>query len=223
MGQNLKLHRLASGVVQDIPLVARATSTGVKSATQNVEFMQADTINLTVVSAIALDFQIGDYLEVCGDVYILNQLPTIKKTGKRLLEYTLVLEGISYQLIDTTFFMPFSVSIDALTGTVRDFLDVVITNLNRTHPNKWAVGSCISGGETKTITYQDQNCLQVLQDICNQFNAEFFSFLTDVHSVHYDLTGINGEILNGSFLFNMSIAFCNESADQYFHIFSPSL
>lgn len=173
MGQNLKLHRLTSGVVQDIPLVARATSTGVKSATQNVEFMQADTINLTVVSAIALDFQIGDYLEVCGDVYILNQLPTIKKTGKRLLEYTLVLEGISYQLIDTTFFMPFSVSIDALTGTVRDFLDVVITNLNRTHPNKWAVGSCISGGETKTITYQDQNCLQVLQDICNQFNVEF--------------------------------------------------
>lgn len=173
MGQNLKLHRLTSGVVQDISLVARATSTGVKSATQNVEFMQADTINLTVVSATAIDFQIGDYLEVCGDVYILNQLPTIKKTGKRLLEYTLVLEGISYQLIDTTFFMPFSVSIDALTGTVRDFLDVVITNLNRTHPNKWAVGSCISGGETKTITYQDQNCLQVLQDICNQFNVEF--------------------------------------------------
>lgn len=173
MEQNLKLHRTTSGGVASIPLVARSTSTGIKTATQDVEFMQADTVNLVVSSAVAIDFQLGDYLEICGDVYILNQLPTVKKTGKRLLEYTIVLEGISYQLIDTTFFMPFSVSIDALTGTVRDFLDVVIANLNRTHPNKWSVGSCISGGETKTITYQDQNCLQVLQDLCNQFNVEF--------------------------------------------------
>lgn len=173
MEQNLKLHRITTGGVIDIPLVARSSSTGVKTASQNVEFMQADTVNLVVVSATAINFQLGDYLEVCGDVYILNKLPTVKKTGKRLLEYTLILEGISYHLIDTTFFMPFSVSIDALTGTVRDFLDVIITNLNRTHPGKWSVGSCISGGETKTITYQDQNCLQVLQDFCNQFNVEF--------------------------------------------------
>ena len=161
------------GGVVDIPLVVRSSSTGIKSATQDVEFMQTDTVNIVVVSAVALDIRIGDYIDICGDIYTINQLHPIKKTGKRMLEYTLTLEGVPYQLIDTTFFMPFSVSIDALTGTVRDFLDVIITNLNRTHPNKWSVGSCISGGATKTITYNDQNCLQVLQDLCNQFDVEF--------------------------------------------------
>lgn len=158
----------------------------VESATQNVEILGRDTVSLTVKSALPITFDVGDKIVIIGRVYTLNLPPVERKAGARLYFYDLEFEGMQYELmraaysvnVDTTTNEIQDISGDSLTGDLKLFLDVLVSNANRVFGSgSWSVGSYPASTETKTLSFAEtDNCLNVLQSLCSEdnYNAEFW-------------------------------------------------
>lgn len=161
-----------------VPLQNRGTTTRISSAKQNVELLGADTVDITIQSPFPQAYEIGDRIEIFGRRYTLNVLPKVKKGSAYSFQYDLQFEGVQYDLarasydvtIDTT---GVDVQGDSLTGDLRRFMQVLIANISRIFPGKWVLGTC-PDTDTKTLTFGDSdNCLSVLQNICDEYGLEF--------------------------------------------------
>lgn len=173
-------------------LTSRARKSGVTKAEQSITLLGADTVAITVKSATPLTFHLGDQIDVYGKTYTLNQLPGIKKTGNRNFEYTLTFEGVQYELIDVQFLLPDDTVLDSFTGDLEDFLGVLIGNLTRVYPGKWVLGVSPANTEYKTLTYTEKNCLEVLQDLCEQYSTEFeITQANGVRTLNIKTAGVN--------------------------------
>ena len=167
-----------------VPMQNRRTATVITSAKQNWGLNAEDTVDITIESPFPQKYNIGDSITVFGRDYKLNRLPSVKKTGMRQFQYTLQFEGIQYDLfrvtydltIDTTTNELQDVQGDTLTGNLHRFMTVLIANANRVFPGKWKLGACPDTIGDKTLTFgESDNCLSVLQNLCNEsnFNVEF--------------------------------------------------
>lgn len=173
-------------------LTSRARKSGVTKAEQSIKLLGADTVAITVKSATPLTFHLGDQIDVYGKTYTLNQLPGIKKTGNRNFEYTLTFEGVQYELIDVQFLLPDDTVLDSFTGDLEDFLGILIGNLTRVYPGKWVLGVYPANTEYKTLTYTEKNCLEVLQDLCEQYSTEFeITQANGVRTLNIKTAGVN--------------------------------
>ena len=173
-------------------LTSRAHKSGVTKAEQSITLLGADTVAITVKSATPLTFHLGDQIDVYGKTYTLNQLPGIKKTGNRNFEYTLTFEGVQYELIDVQFLLPDDTVLDSFTGDLEDFLGILIGNLTRVYPGKWVLGVFPADTEFKTLTYTEKNCLEVLQDLCEQYSTEFeITQANGVRTLNIKTAGVN--------------------------------
>lgn len=173
-------------------MTSRARKSGVTKAEQSITLLGADTVAITVKSATPLTFHLGDQIDVYGKTYTLNQLPGIKKTGNRSFEYTLTFEGVQYELIDVQFLLPDDTVLDSFTGDLQDFLGILIGNLTRVYPDKWALGVFPANTEYKTLTYTEKNCLEVLQDLCEQYSTEFeITQANGVRTLNIKMAGVN--------------------------------
>lgn len=173
-------------------LTSRARKSGVTKAEQSITLLGADTVAITVKSATPLTFHLGDQIDVYGKTYTLNQLPGIKKTGNRNFEYTLTFEGVQYELIDVQFLLPDDTVLDSFTGDLEDFLGILIGNLTRVYPSKWVLGVYPANTEYKTLTYTEKNCLEVLQDLCEQYSTEFeITQANGVRTLNIKTAGVN--------------------------------
>ena len=173
-------------------LTSRARKSGVTKAEQSITLLGADTVAITVKSATPLTFHLGDQIDVYGKTYTLNQLPGIKKTGNRNFEYTLTFEGVQYELIDVQFLLPDDTVLDSFTGDLEDFLGILIGNLTRVYPGKWVLGVYPANTEYKTLTYTEKNCLEVLQDLCEQYSTEFeITQANGVRTLNIKTAGVN--------------------------------
>ena len=173
-------------------LTSRARKSGVTKAEQSITLLGADTVAITVKSATPLTFHLGDQIDVYGKTYTLNQLPGIKKTGNRNFEYTLTFEGVQYELIDAQFLLPDDTVLDSFTGDLEDFLGILIGNLTRVYPGKWVLGVFPADTEFKTLTYTEKNCLEVLQDLCEQYSTEFeITQANGVRTLNIKTAGVN--------------------------------
>ena len=165
-----------------VPLQNRRTATGITNAKQNWALNAEDTVNITVESPFPQNYNIGDQITIFGRDYKLNRLPSVKKTGMHQFQYDLQFEGVQYDLfrvsynltIDTTNNQLQDIQGDALTGDLCRFMTVLIANANRVFPGKWALGVCPDTIGDKTLTFgESDNCLSVLQNLCNNFDVEF--------------------------------------------------
>ena len=181
-----------------IPLASKKTATSIKSATQNVALLGDDTLNIVVVSPFKLDFFIGDTTFVYGNIYKLNRLPKVKKNGMYEFEYELEFEGAQYDMmrvtydltIDTTSNQLADVSGDSLTGNLRRFATVMVSNLNRVFKNMWELGECPDTAEDKTLTFSEsENCLSVIQNLCKEFNTEFEVLYSGKYTINFKKIG----------------------------------
>lgn len=173
-------------------LTSRARKSGVTKAEQSITLLGADTVAITVKSATPLTFHLGDQIDVYGKTYTLNQLPGIKKTGNRNFKYTLTFEGVQYELIDVQFLLPDDTVLDSFTGDLEDFLGILIGNLTRVYPGKWVLGVYPANTEYKTLTYTEKNCLEVLQDLCEQYSTEFeITQANGVRTLNIKTAGVN--------------------------------
>lgn len=181
-----------------IPLASKKTATSIKSATQNVALLGDDTLNIVVVSPFKLDFFIGDTTFVYGNIYKLNRLPKVKKNGMYEFEYELEFEGAQYDMmrvtydltIDTTSNQLADVSGDSLTGNLRRFATVMVSNLNRVFKNMWTLGECPDTAEDKTLTFSEsENCLSVIQNLCKEFDTEFEVLYSGKYTINFKKIG----------------------------------
>jgi hypothetical protein len=163
---------------------SRATATAITAAKQTWALNAEDTIAITVVSPFPQSYGIGDVITVFGRDYRLNRLPKVSKTGMQEYQYDLEFEGIQYDLMRVTYDVNINttnnqlqdIQGDSLTGDLKRFMEVLISNANRVFPGKWALGVCPETDGDNTLTFsENDNCLSVLQTLCSEdkFGVEF--------------------------------------------------
>ncbi len=159
----------------ETPLFSRQRVSGISKATQKTALLSDDLVTLSVSSAVPLPLTIGDRIQVYGRTYKANQLPEPSKNGQRRYEYDVRFEGMQYDLIDAQYKLPEEAYGETYYSDLYGHLRILVWNANRVQPNKWRMGSCPAEGTTdyKNITTSGRNCLQVLQDLCSQWNVEF--------------------------------------------------
>lgn len=160
----------------DLSLVKRGVST-IINATQNKVILSDDSVSISVASSTPLDIRINDWFEVNGEIYRINQEPTLKKNNTRFFEYTIIGQGVMFDLLRVKYrntdLTGFNTGGEfSLVGTIDIFLSVIAANMARFSTN-WIVGTHTIG-ETKTITFSDDTCLSALQKICQEFDTEFW-------------------------------------------------
>ena len=163
------------------PLAVKREATDIKEARQSWGLLGDDVVNISIESPYPQHYEIGDYFNVFGRTYKLNQLPRMRKLGMHKFAYELTFEGIQYDLlrvfydvtIETTGNTLQDVQGDALTGDLKRFATVLVSNANRVFPSKWKLGACPNTIADKTLTFGDgDNCLAVFQNLCKTFDVE---------------------------------------------------
>lgn len=149
-----------------------------------------DVINMTVESATVRNFGIGDYIKVFGlPKYKINQLPKVTKISERKYQYELLFEGLQYDLLRVSFrntdISSFNNSSDfSLIGDLEMFLNVLINNLNRVFgTDKWALGDFPADTQTKNLLFNSENCLAVLQRLCEEYKYQFVITESDTQCI----------------------------------------
>ena len=174
-----------------VPIESRATATAITAAKQTWALNAEDTIAITVVSPFPQSYGIGDVITVFGRDYRLNRLPKVSKTGMQEYQYDLEFEGIQYDLMRVTYDVNINttnnqlqdIQGDSLTGDLKRFMEVMISNANRVFPGKWALGVCPETDGDNTLTFSESdNCLSVLQTLCSE----------DKFGVEFDIESVNG-------------------------------
>lgn len=153
----------------------------VKEATLTSSLMGDDYISLKIVSSEWLSFAKGDKIVVGGNEYSIRATTTREIVSEGYYNYEPVFYGVMYDLMKTIYrncdkYGKSDKSTFDLTYTIKEFVQVLIYNLERDYPGVWKFDedNCPET-EAKTIQFSGVNCLQALQILCNseQFNLEF--------------------------------------------------
>ncbi len=168
-----------------IPLNTRKPFCTVKSAQQNISLMGDDTVSLNIISTQVITFDKGDKILVGGDEYAIRTTVNREEISDDYYSYEPVFYGVMYELmkslyrnawLDDNGKVKSDKSVFDLTYTIRDFVKVIIYNMERDYPGLWKfdAGNC-PDTEAITINFSRQNCLQVLQTLCGKdnFNLDF--------------------------------------------------
>lgn len=158
---------------ESLHLFSKQRPSAISKATQKVALLSDDLVSLTVVSAEPLNFDFGDVITIFGKPYKLNQLPEPTKEGERKYTYEVTLEGTQYDLIDVIYKLPEGCYGEQLYGDLEAHLNAFIWNLNRIYPGKWILGTFPANTPFKNLNATGKNCLQVLQEYCEQYGVEF--------------------------------------------------
>ncbi len=129
-----------------------------------------DVVNATFESKSALDIAIKDYIEHDGKTYTINNLPQVKKLSSLNYEYTAVFESLQYQLLKTQYLSSGLSEFD-LVGDADDFMDLIITNLNRVDSG-WTKGT-VKSTDAIHLSFREETCLAVIQRLAFEFECEF--------------------------------------------------
>lgn len=164
-----------------IQLFSRDPFCTIKSATQNISLMGDDNIQLSIISTELLAFEKGDKIIVGGEEYTFRTRVSREMKSDRYYQYDVVFYGVMYELMKAQYRntdesgKSTSMTFD-LTYSIRDFVKVIIYNMNRDYPGLWAFDEAnCPDTEPRTISFSRQNCLQVLQSLCSKdnFKLEF--------------------------------------------------
>lgn len=162
--------------------------------------LEDDYVDVSVEGSSAGDYRIGDYITVHGRRYTMNQLPEVEKTGSRSFSIKLRFEGALYDLARAAFLLNVNTTTlgiqdvrgDSFIGNLPSFMGVLVANANRVFPNKWALGSYPPDTDEDTqLTFgADDNCLSVLQTLCDTFDCEFeIAEANGVNTINLGTTG----------------------------------
>ncbi|QNS40182.1 hypothetical protein H0S70_07145 [Chryseobacterium manosquense] len=162
--------------IEHLNLVKRGERT-IDSASLGQGMLTDDTVKYSVRSNSKLDVKINDTIEVFGNTYRINTLPTFKKTSNTEYSYEIEAQGLMYDLLRCKFFNAdgegFKTTTDfPLIGNLEVFLVAIRNNMHRFSAN-WEIGNFAST-ETKMITFGDDTCLSALQKICQEFKTDFW-------------------------------------------------
>jgi len=137
-------------------------------------FYGENSIHAETYSRRPLDLAIGDYIIYDGMKYYLNRLPDVNKKSGVDYDYSMTFESEYYDLAKVQFMYDGAGDFDYV-GTVEDFLDLMVTNLNRGTSSTWTRGLC-SQTDTNAylLSFSNQSCRAVVQTLCDEFSGELY-------------------------------------------------
>lgn len=151
----------------------------VSSAVQNVTLMGDDNVQLGIKSTQFLEFAKGDKILVGGEEYSIRTKVTREILSENMYSYDAIFYGVMYELMKSQYRNcdangKSTKSTFDLTYTLREFMHVVIYNVNRDYPGIWRfdADSC-PDTDPVTLQFSKQNCLQVVQTVCKEYKYEF--------------------------------------------------
>ncbi|PLK44494.1 phage tail protein [Emticicia sp. TH156] len=162
----------------------------IKKAEHKKVLLGEDIITMTVESATVRNFGIGDYIQPPGmSKYRINQLPTVARNANRKYQYDINFEGPQYDLMRVMYRNSDQTMVNSaadffLMGNLEAFLNVIINNLNRVFDaGTWALGDFPADTETRNLSFAGENCLTVLQRLCDEYKQQFVFAETDTQTV----------------------------------------
>lgn len=206
MGQSLTVYK-RNGVVR-YTLDNYTQLCTVKSAEQKCALLGEDTVTIKLSSAKPLAFVVGDYIEVFGSVYTLNKFDEPSKTGEGDFETTLVFEGLQYKLLAAQFRSADAQGMNPsatfpLVADMRFAVEVLLNNVNRVaaaDKETWELGECVET-EFKEYSFSNENCLEVLQRLCQDNQCEFLITALGNRRYRLDIKQKIGSLFPAKFTF----------------------
>lgn len=134
-----------------------------------------------------IEIPVGAWCEYQGETFTLNKAENFKKNNTRDLEYTLILGDPSELLGEYKLSNPVDRRLKwSMCATPREFVQVIVDNLNQRAGGGWSVGDCIEASE-KTIEFNHVYCDAALSTVANDFKTEFeiIGKQISLHKVEY--------------------------------------
>lgn len=117
----------------------------------------------------------GAYVDFEGARYTLFHPENFKKNSTREFAYTLALHGnkewLKFCLYRDRSAKPYR-SKFKLTATPREFIQLLIDNLNAKYGGGWSIGDCIEATETY-LSFNIESCYDVLNRLAQEFSTEW--------------------------------------------------
>ena len=153
----------------------------VKSAVQNTSLMGDDNVQLSIVSSELIDLVKGDKILVFGEEYTIRTTVAREMLSETHYVYEATFYGVMFELMkshyrNTDANGKSTKSTFDLTYSIKDFIKVLIYNVERDYPGLWKFDEAnCPDTEPITLQFSKQNCLQVLQTLCSKenFNLDF--------------------------------------------------
>lgn len=130
-------------------------------------------ITLDFVDNQANGLALGDYVVFEGNNYYLNLLPEVKKVSRQEYRYRAVFESILYHLGKAQYLNIDSKGDFYLMGNADTFLTLLISNLNRVFGASYFSKGSVVSTDYRNLSFSANNCLEVLQRICNEYAVEY--------------------------------------------------
>lgn len=126
---------------------------------------------LSFVSELFIDYTIGDHLIYEDQIFTINTPVKRTKIANNEYNYNIRFEGIKYQLAKSLFQLDGKLEFP-INSDIEQILDLVIINLNANSDITWLKGT---SSITPFFNFEiaNENCLQVLNRTCIEFNVEF--------------------------------------------------
>ena len=164
-----------------VQLNIREPFRAVKSATQNTSLMGDDNVQLSIVSSELIDLVKGDKILVFGEEYTIRTTVAREMLSETHYVYEATFYGVMFELMkshyrNTDANGKSTKSTFDLTYSIKDFIKVLIYNVERDYPGLWKFDEAnCPDTEPITLQFSKQNCLQVLQTLCSKenFNLDF--------------------------------------------------
>lgn len=147
------------------------------SSQQERNLMERDIVALSFDLPLYVNFEIGDYANIFGYLYKMNTLPDVRKIADKNYTYNAILEASLYDLAKVQFLdydstNTLGVSDFYLNLNPRDFLLLIVANMNRHYNGGWVAGFA-SNAEVKNLNFSAQNCLEAIAVIAEAFETEY--------------------------------------------------
>ncbi len=141
------------------------------------EIMGEHTLTLNFLSRNVVDLQINDDVDFDGTKYKIRHNEKVTKRETSLgWEYNVVFYSSRYDLQDVQFFLhgvpERKKNFDYYTGTARDWLILLVKNMNRAETG-WIAGSCIES-RMITLSFKDKTVGAVLDEIIKELDTEYW-------------------------------------------------
>ncbi len=150
-----------------------------KSAVQDSTLMNNDTVRIVIESTDLVEIEVGDKIMIINDVYHIRTTITTEIKSDDMYVYDITFYGVIYELLkslyrDTNANGVSSKSEFDLTFTLKEFVRVVVYNVNRDYPGKWEFNEAnCPDTDPQLMNFSKQNCLNALQAICQKFKYDF--------------------------------------------------
>lgn len=135
------------------------------------KLLNASAITASFVSETVLPLSIGDWVLYDSNYYYINKPHTVDKQNEKTYKYTIVFNGVLYNLNKKLLISSDGLLEFSYTGTATQFLQLIISAIT-TIDSGWTAGEVDDTG-LKTITFSNDTCRTALTKIRTAFGFEF--------------------------------------------------